>query len=282
MRSTFLMERTFFMHLLERRGLSFDTRFVPPSDSTSENVVIYLLLEGGLEVAGRPAFVAPAAIAMTEDDLEGARGERLSAFRWWCVDDSPFRAVELRARANDVAEIPTSRALEVDDRIFEHARALLACSPEDEAGLEMAARALLRDLFEAGVTKRPLDTTIARGDVRHARLWSAARILTERFELLPTLSELSSLSGISLRQLAREIEVFISSFRYPTGRWRELTRRLRLKVAVMGLSAKGASVAEVAEATGYGSVEAMARAFRDAGLPAPSRVQAQLAGGGRQ
>lgn len=280
MRSTFLLERSFFLHLLERSGLSFDTRFVPPSASSSENAVVYLVLDGRFEVDGGPGFDAPATIAMTEDEVEGARGRRASGFRWSCVGEAPFRAIELRARSTDVAPVPGTRAFDVGDDVYARARALLECDHEDEAGLEAAARSLLRGLYEAGVTNRPLDATIAPGDVRHARLWGAARILTERFELLPTLTELSSLSGISLRQLAREIEAFISSFRYPTGQWRELTRRLRLKVAVMGLSARGATVAEVASATGYGSVEAMARAFRDAGLPAPSRVQAQLGGGG--
>ena len=56
------------------------------------------------------------------------------------------------------------------------------------------------------------------------------------------------------------------------------TLHLRLKVAVLFLSAEGISVAEVAEASSYGSVDAMARAFRDAGLPPPSKVQAQLRG----
>jgi transcriptional regulator GlxA family with amidase domain len=55
-----------------------------------------------------------------------------------------------------------------------------------------------------------------------------------------------------------------------------VSRRLRLKMAVIMLSAKDATVAEVARVVGYGSADAMARAFRDAELPAPSEVREAL------
>jgi transcriptional regulator GlxA family with amidase domain len=51
---------------------------------------------------------------------------------------------------------------------------------------------------------------------------------------------------------------------------------LRLRTAVVLLSAAEATVVEVARLVGYGSPIAMARAFRDAKLPAPSVVQAEL------
>jgi transcriptional regulator GlxA family with amidase domain len=47
-------------------------------------------------------------------------------------------------------------------------------------------------------------------------------------------------------------------------------------MSVVLLSADDASVTDVATAVGYGSVDAMSRAFRDAGLPPPSVVQEQL------
>jgi len=42
---------------------------------------------------------------------------------------------------------------------------------------------------------------------------------------------------------------------------------------VLFLSAPGGTPSEVAKAVGYGSLDAMGRAFRDAKLPAPSVVQ---------
>jgi AraC-like DNA-binding protein len=49
-------------------------------------------------------------------------------------------------------------------------------------------------------------------------------------------------------------------------------------MAVLLLSAPEATVAEVAKIVGYGSAIAMARAFRDAKLPAPSAIQTQMLG----
>ena len=48
---------------------------------------------------------------------------------------------------------------------------------------------------------------------------------------------------------------------------------LRLRAAVLLLSAPDATPNEVAKVVGYGSLDAMGRAFRDAQLPPPSLVQ---------
>jgi AraC-like DNA-binding protein len=53
---------------------------------------------------------------------------------------------------------------------------------------------------------------------------------------------------------------------------------LRLRSAVLLLSAPDGGVAEVAKLVGYGSPIAMARAFRDADLPPPSVIQADIRG----
>lgn len=52
--------------------------------------------------------------------------------------------------------------------------------------------------------------------------------------------------------------------------------QFRLKMTVIGLSADDLSIGDVAEAVGYVSVDAMARAFRDAGQPAPREVRKVL------
>ena len=53
-------------------------------------------------------------------------------------------------------------------------------------------------------------------------------------------------------------------------------RVLRLRAAVLMLSAPGSTPSDVARTVGYGSLDAMGRAFRDAALPAPSVVQAAV------
>ena len=48
---------------------------------------------------------------------------------------------------------------------------------------------------------------------------------------------------------------------------------MRLRAACLFLSAPGATPSDVARTIGYGSLDAMGRAFRDANLPSPSVVQ---------
>jgi len=100
--------------------------------------------------------------------------------------------------------------------------------------------------------------------------------MAERFYGSPTLQELSTGSGISVRQLARDVEQFLGRTNHGGAGWRETTRRFRLKLAIVGLSAADVSIAEVAQAAGYGGTVAMARAFQDAGLPAPTTVREAL------
>ena len=59
--------------------------------------------------------------------------------------------------------------------------------------------------------------------------------------------------------------------------WRSLTRRWRVKLALLFLGAEGVSVEEIARAVGYGSSSAMGRAFRDLGMEAPSEIQEAIA-----
>lgn len=48
---------------------------------------------------------------------------------------------------------------------------------------------------------------------------------------------------------------------------------VRLRLAALLLSAREATIAEVAQRVGYGSVDALGRAFRDAGLPSPHAIR---------
>jgi transcriptional regulator GlxA family with amidase domain len=87
---------------------------------------------------------------------------------------------------------------------------------------------------------------------------------------------MSGATGLSVSQAEREVQRLVSLFGMVGPGLRNVTHHLRLKVAVLFLSADGVSVGDVAQAVGYGSVDAMARAFRLAGLAAPSVIQESL------
>jgi len=82
---------------------------------------------------------------------------------------------------------------------------------------------------------------------------------------------------MSMRQVGRDAKELSAAFGIGGG-YRDALLVLRLRTAVLMLSAPDAGVGEVAKLVGYGSPIAMARAFRDADLPAPSAIQADVRG----
>ena len=274
MRSRLLLERRVFGHVVMRDRLVFDARFVPAEQGSSDQVVLYLLVSGTFEVlAPQPmSFEGPAAFLLDEDQFEGARGERPLVFR---SAGRPYLAIELRLARGDMLVSPPSKpaVLATSDAMWRAVRALIDL--EDAGQAANAMRALLSELSRLGLVAADVGDSVTPSDDRFARVWHALRPMVERFYVLPTLDEVSTGSGLSLRQLARETAAFAASFRVGS-RWRDVMRRLRLKIAVVGLSGPDATIAMIARAAGYGSTDAMARAFRDAGLPAPSVVQAAV------
>ena len=274
MRSRLLLERRVFAHVVMRDRLVFDARFVPAEQGRSDQVVLYLLVSGTFEVlAPRPmVFEGPVAFVLDEDQFEGALGERSLVFR---SAGRPYVAIELRFAREDVLVDPPSKPAHIasDEAMWRAVRSLIDL--EDAALAADAMRALLGELARLGLVREDLVDSVTSSDGRFARVWHALRPMIERFYVLPTLAEVSVGSGLSLRQLAREMVAFTASFRVGS-HWRDVVRRLRLKIAVVGLSAPEATIASVSRAAGYGSTDAMARAFRDAGLPAPTAVQAAV------
>jgi AraC-like DNA-binding protein len=261
---------------IERRGLIWDTRFIPAADGPSPDACLFLLLEGRWATTGAPeerAFSGPAAFAIASAQLEGADGERPYTF---VADGEPFRALDLRLPASGlrVALASSPTPIPLSDERRRACEAVARAAPDD-AAFEREAASLLRALASDGLLDSPLAERFAEPSPIFGRFWDAIRPMIERHYLSPTLQEVSADSGISLRQLDRIIQSFVDASPLLRGHsWRGATKRLRLKAAVLLLSAEGATIGEVSRLVGYGSGEAMARAFRDAGLPSPSAVQA--------
>ena len=277
MRSKVLFERRFWGHVVERDRLVFDARFVPPAPGRSSKRIVYLLLQGTFQVVApvERELVGPVAFLLDEAQFEGANGKRPMLFR---STGRPYVAFQLRVSPEDVLVSAPSRPalLPSDDRVWAAVRRLGELDGSSASLVAAATAETLAALGELGVVRPDLATSVVDGDARFARIWAGVRPLVERFYAMPTLEELSSETGMSLRQLAREVKEFTEAFRLMDSGWRDATRRYRFKLAVLGLSAPDSSIAEVARAAGYGSTDAMARAFRDAGLPPLASVQAAL------
>ncbi|MEZ4221761.1 MAG: AraC family transcriptional regulator [Polyangiaceae bacterium] len=273
-RAHYAASRSVFIAAIRRTGLLFDSSFTAGERKRSRGVMLYLLLQGTLELTIDPehAFVAPVAFCFDEAQFEGGADAPGVPFRNW---GEPLEAVEIRLALTDLqlkGERPI--AIELPAPVWSAAHRLAELSTTE--GLEAACRALLRDLADANLISPRLAQEADEHEGRVARMWEAIRPFAERLDLLNSLDALSLAAGLSLRHLARELSDFPKSLRVPFMGWRETTKRYRIKLATLALSEAELSIAQVAELAGYGSTEAMNRAFRDEGIDAPSRVREAL------
>jgi len=258
---------------VERNGLTLDTRFIPADRNPPRpRSCVYLLLRGTWRIHEREEITAPSAFVVSEEELEGARGRRPYTFS---AGGEPFQAIEIHVATADVRA--SRKNLSLDERAFAAARDVIASIGRDDAALERSFAALLRELARSGVVGEELADLARRPSPRPvARIWSAVRPMVERLYLSPTLQELEAPSGFSTRQIDRYVGKFVQGFGLVGTRWRSSLLHLRIKLAVLLLSADGASITDVARMVGYGSSDAMARSFRDAGLPSPGAVHQAL------
>lgn len=275
----------FWWIVVDRSGLALDTRWVPGArGEVRPNTCVYLLTEGTLEIFSPTPLLleAPAAVVFTEEQLEGASNARSLTYR---ASGEPFVSVQIQfpkvlLTAPYRTAGPLPHVLALGKETWDLAREVTAaCNESADASLEPMQR-LVRSLHAEGVVlSDALKPKVIQTPAPLALLWQGVRPMVERLYLTPTVLEVSSATGISARQVDRYVGQFLARFGHLGGAgWRLATRHMRLKLAVLWLSAEGVTVADVAAATSYGSADAMARAFRDAGLPAPSVVQSKLRG----
>lgn len=277
-------ERRFRLFAVNRRGLTFDTRFAPPIASASSAVMVYLILEGALTWDGTRTFRGPTLLVMRESDFEGENGRRHC---WLSSSGTPYATVELRIPPADclidLGSGPVDIALDAGtDPLVAAARLYLHAS-HGKAGQERTvdlAAAYIEQLHARRVLRTPLASTITRDEGARELIWSALRPSVERFGNSVSQDRVALAVGWSTQRLQREIARLADAFGITwLGRWRDVAHRYRVRVATLLLSAPSLSVSEVARIAGYSSVEALAHALDGFGLPSPSEVRRLLAEG---
>ncbi|CAN5870992.1 hypothetical protein BH11MYX3_BH11MYX3_24120 [soil metagenome] len=263
--TTIFLERRFRAHLVVRDRLLYDSAFAPPTKKASAFVHLYASLSGsftanGTTVSGPHAWV----LAETEFDrvLPGS-----TTFRSW---GAPCTIVELRVPAADLRRpVGLSHGpLELPPEVWD------AYAGLQSAKTEQALHQLMIRLGEAGVLSRDLiSSVVGHEPERFVRLWQVLRPLYEDLATSASLKQIAIVAKLSLRQLGRDLGDLTRTFGLFGAGFRDAMRVLRLRAAVLLLSAPGGTPSDVAKAVGYGSLDAMGRAFRDAQLPAPSVVQ---------
>lgn len=267
----------FWSVLVVRDGFTLDTRFVPAPDGAPKgNAILYILLEGiWVELGGKKrTFNAPVAFLLTEEEYEGAHGRRDAPYR--AKGTPTFRALELHFVEKDML-VPFGE-VKLSDASWQAAKdAVDLGKHKSDEELLVPICDLLRALAADGIVAQSVvDVATKQGSPTFARLWRALRPMVERLYLAPTMSEVSQNTGMSERQIDRHVRAFVDAFGLVGAGWRPATKHIRLRLAVLLLSAEEATISDVAKMVGYGSTDAMARAFRDANIPPPTTLREHL------
>lgn len=269
LRSTVFLERRLRVHVVRRDRLLFDTAFAPPTRTASAWVHLFVQMSGTFVPTDRPALTGPCAFVLAESEFDrvtqGARTFR--SFGPRCT------IVELRLPAADVrppiglGHGPVPLAAPVWD-----AYRALAADPG-----EPAVHRLLAALAGTGVVSTDLTASVvAEEPERFVRVWTVMQPLYQHLATSTSLKQIASLAGLSLRQLGRDLTDLTRTFALFGSGFRDAMRIVRLRAAVLLLSAPEAMPNDVARVVGYSSLDAMGRAFRDAGLPPPSLVHSAV------
>jgi len=266
MRSTVFLERRLRVHMIRRDRLVFDSAFAPPARAQSTSVHLFAQLSGTFAVAGAAARSGPCAFVLAETEFDRVvRGA--TTFRSF---GARCTIIEIRISASDLR-----RPVGLGHGPVELAAPVWAAyhALEAQPG-EAGVHDLINALGATGVLTRDLTASVvATEPERFQRVWAVVRPLYQDLATSTSLKQIAALAGLSLRQLGRDLGDLTRTFGLFGAGFRDAMRVVRLRAAVLLLSAPDGTPSEVARTVGYGSLDAMGRAFRDAHLPAPSVVQ---------
>ena len=265
MRTTLLFERAVRVAVIRRRHLAFDTRYSAAAAGPVERVGhLFLIVRGRYLPAVADPQRGPLCVVLADDEIERI-GPRSRSFR---TDGAHVDIVHLRL-ARDELRVPIGLAagpLTLAPTCWDAAAAMI------ERPVELGL--LLDTLATNGITRGTVAIEHDEPE-RHRVLWGAIQPLYETYGGTTSLKQLADHVGLSVRQVGRDVKELAKTFGFGLG-YRDSLLVLRLRTAVLLLSAPEASVASVASAVGYGSAIALGRAFRDARLPPPTVVQDAL------
>ena len=266
LRSTIFLERRFRTHVVVRDQLLFDSLHAPAAKKGSPFVHLYAQLRGSFQIDSGPITTGRQVYVVAETEFE-RRTPGARTFRSW---GNPAVVVEMRVPASDL-RLPVG--LEHGQVTFPEA-VWAAYEALEASPTEASLHQLIKRLGEARILSSDLtQSVVASEPERFLRLWDVIRPLYEDLATSASLKQIAIIARLSLRQLGRDLGDLTRTFGLFGAGFRDAMRVLRLRAAVLLLSSPGATPSEVAKAVGYGSLDAMGRAFRDAQLPAPSIVQ---------
>lgn len=265
-------------HVLRRDALTFDTRFAAPLNGAIEAVAnLFVFVRGTTQIYSAQTIglpnPGPAAYLLRDDEIDRVSANTTHFLRSY---GEVVEVVHLRFNLEDI-RCPAGLAqgaLALSPVAFAAAKRLPGLIGSNDIvpairqfGLALQACGVLREgMFDAEET---IDVT--------SRLLG---LIADRYRALDTATTLKEIAhgiGLSLRHVGRTFESAVAAAGLPSAGFREDSRIVRLRLAVLLLGGTGLNVTQVADKVGYSGVVAMSRAFRDAGLPAPGDVRRAMA-----
>jgi AraC-like DNA-binding protein len=278
LRTTIFLERRFRAHVIERDRLLFDTKFSPPAKKPSATVHIYATLRGRLQVHDGAPVDGPHAYVLADAEFDRV----VAGSPTFRSSGAPAVIVELRVPAADLRR-PIGLGhgpIQLPKPVWDAYANIVTAAGEPTATGDPdnepshALHRLMVALCEAGVLSNELSGSLVTEEPeRFTRLWHVLKPLYQDYATSASLKQIAAATDLSLRQLGRDLTDLTRTFGLFGAGFRDAMRVLRLRAAVLLLSAPDATPSEVSRAVGYGSLDAMGRAFRDASLPAPSIIQ---------
>jgi AraC-like DNA-binding protein len=269
------VSRRFTAAIIRRNGLIYDAQFLPGAAAPATGVMLAIGCGGRLEIGDqRDLLDAPYAVMFPHASYEGYPGRPPIH---WANSGAPLLLALFHLRTPDV-RAPTFdeayRQVDLSDEAWAAAHRLF----EADVSLSSSLPQFIQELERSGLVEfADTDGSESKeSSLRMDRFWNAVSPQIEQLDLLGSLDRFSSSAGFSTRHLRRVILEVTQSFPVPFSSWREGSKRHRLRMAVLALSARGFTIRDAARAVGYGSEEAMARAFRDAGMLNPHRIREGL------
>lgn len=255
--------------LVWRSGLLFDSRFLVPQAGTRDVGTIYLVHDGDVAIDGK-TYTSPVGFALPAREYERYAVGAPNVRTW----GDPSVTLDIQLDAADVrapvgcAHGPLALPSATWDAFSDLAEAFVLGNP-----IESGMRSVLERLAENQIIAPDIARATEPPPEALVRIWEALRPFYGRWELSLELPDLSKLADVSARQISRDTKSLNDWLGRDGVSFRDHLHVLRLRIAVLLLSAHGPTIGEVAARVGYRSVDALSRAFRDAGLPPPHVVR---------
>ena len=275
-RSHSALNREVYIGSTEHRGTVYDSRFVPPPKQSVSRAMIFLVVEGAIDWSApfSAAFRGPVAFRLSSADYDGVTSGSRQTLR---SSGERFCGIEVRFVTPELA-----RGVErwgCSDAVWTAARRYLATIWQSgpKAAEATHAIALIRALEDEGVAPASVAASMdVDGEEPLGDLLNAMGVHYREFDFLPSLQAIASALDVSLRSLSRLLTSLWDTFPALPWSFRDLMLGVRIRFAVHMLSVEKLTIREIAKAAGYRHPEAMANAFKNAGIPSPRDVRAAL------